>query len=125
MACEKATSYLVHHRFVSGRGDDVISLPGVEVGQSYSFDQTFVHQALHGCPGISVVHVRVTNTAIFSPGHQLLPAPNTATHTHTHAEADVTSSLSFPFNPPATNHTETVNQLIVLRLLTETPWASA
>lgn len=38
VASEKATLYLVHHRFVSGHVDDVIRLPGVEVGQSYSFD---------------------------------------------------------------------------------------
>lgn len=74
--------YLVHNRFVSAYPDDVISLSGVEVGQSYSFDQTFVHKALHGCPSVSVVCVRITNTSIFPSRHQLLPPPKTLTHTH-------------------------------------------
>lgn len=67
--------YLIHNRFVFGYADDVISLPGIEVGESYGSDQTFVHKALHCCPSISVVYVRVTNTSIFLSRHQLLPSP--------------------------------------------------
>lgn len=40
---EEVTWYLVDDRFVSGHADDVVSLPGVEVGQAYSLDQTFIH----------------------------------------------------------------------------------
>lgn len=37
------TLHLVDGRFVLGLADDVIRLPGVEVGQSYRSNQTFVH----------------------------------------------------------------------------------
>lgn len=67
-----------------GYSYDVTSLPGVEVGQSYSSDQTFVHKALHCCPSVSVVCVCVINASIFPSRHQLLSPPG-KTHTHTNA----------------------------------------
>lgn len=71
--------YLVDHGFMSGLADDVISLPGIKIGKSQSSDKTFVHQSLHGCPGVSVMCVRVTDPAVFSSRHQLLPLPETHT----------------------------------------------
>lgn len=76
--------YLVYHRLVLRYANNVSSLPGIEVGHSNSSNQTFVHQALHRCPGVPVVCVWVADTSIFTARHQLLPLPETA-DAQTHA----------------------------------------
>lgn len=47
-----------------------VELSGVEVGDSHAADQASAHQALHGLPGVQVVHLRELDLLI-DGGEQL------------------------------------------------------